>query len=452
MKKIASLVLSTVLAMSLALFGIGSAFGEEASRELDSPSPGWNKVNDAWYYVDEYGAVCQDQWVDTNYYVGVDGKMLTNAWVGEYYVGSDGAYVSDKNLALSQAQTALNVNEAYVSKAPKVIINPVIAAASERSSAETSTSSAPPAGSVSAVQRSLYLDLNGATCVVTPYAGAPSVELNGGQPSFTEADLAKPCVERYSKLDKKGRCGYALVHVCEKTLPTEERGDISSVTPSGWQSVEYDFVNGGSLYNRSHLIGYQLSGENANKKNLITGTSYMNTEGMLPFENQIADYVHTTGKSVLLRVTPIFEGDNLVASGVVMEAMSVEDAGATLSFCVYCYNVQPGVVINYATGENEPAPETLEAQMTAAAEGSESSGCEAGFAPVTPSVEELPEETAVQTESVAASYVANMNTMKFHHPSCSSADDIKPQNRWDFEGTRDELIAQGYVPCKRCNP
>lgn len=452
MKRFTSLILSTVLAMSLTLFGVGLAFGEDVSREFDSPSPGWNYINDTWYYVDEFGAVCQDQWVDTNYYVGVDGKMLTNAWVGEYYVGSDGAYVPDKSLALSQAQTASNVNEAYVSKAPKVIVNPLMAAVSERSSAETSPSSVPPTGSVSAVQRSLYLDLNGATCVVNPYAGAPSVEINGGQPAFTEADLAKPCVERYSKLDKKGRCGYALVHVCEKTLPTEERGDISSVTPSGWQSVEYDFINGGSLYNRSHLIGYQLSGENANKKNLITGTSYMNTEGMLPYENQISDYVHTTGKSVLLRVTPIFEGDNLVASGVVMEAMSVEDAGATLSFCVYCYNVQPGVVINYATGENEPAPETLEAQMTAAAEGAESSGSETNYAPVTPIAEEIPEETAAQTESVTASYVANMNTMKFHYPSCSSADDIKAKNRWDFEGTREELIAQGYVPCKRCNP
>lgn len=452
MKRIASLVLSTILAASLALFGIGSAFGEEASREFNSPSPGWNNVNDAWYYVDEFGAVCQDQWVDTNYYVGVDGKMLTNAWVGEYYVGPDGAYVPDKDTAISQAQAASNINQTYVSKAPQVITNPVMAAASEKSSAETSPSSAPSAGSVSPVQRSLYLNLNGITCVVNPYAGAPSVEINGGQPAFTEADLAKPCVERYSKLDKKGRCGYALVHVCEKTLPTEERGSISSVAPSGWQSVEYDFIDGGLLYNRSHLIGYQLSGENANKKNLITGTSYMNAEGMLPYENQISDYVHTTGNSVLLRVTPIFENDNLVASGVVMEAMSVEDVGAALSFCVYCYNVQPGVMINYATGENEPAPETLEAQITAAAEGAESLGSEAGYATTTPIAEEIQEETADQAESVTASYVANMNTMKFHYPFCSSADDIKAKNRWDFEGTRDELIAQGYVPCKRCNP
>lgn len=308
----------------------------------------------------------------------------------------------------------------------------------------------------------LCLDVNGALCEVPAFNGLPAVEINGNQPAFTPEELAQACVESYANLDKLGRCGSALAHVCEVIMPTEERGDISSVHPTGWQSVQYDFIDGGSLYNRGHLIGFQLAGENANEKNLITSTRYMNVEGMLPYENQVAGFVKSTGMSVLLRVTPIFEGDNLVASGVVMEAMSVEDAGAGLAFNVYCYNVQPGVVIDYATGDNQVDPDTLAAQMLAAAEGSEGfeyvgTTADGGTTDAaTAASQGISGEVAGQgADSSAEStffYVANLNTKKFHYPTCSSVSDMAAHNRWDFEGPRDELINQGYVPCKRCNP
>ena len=158
--------------------------------------------------------------------------------------------------------------------------------------------------------------------------------------------------EYYSDLDELGRCGTAYSSVGTDLMPTEKRGSISKVKPSGWQVSKYDFVDGKYLYNRCHLIGYQLTAENANEKNLITGTRYLNVDGMLPFENLVADYVKETENHVLYRVTPVFEGNNLVASGVLMEAESVEDAGDGVEYCVYVYNVQPGVEIDYATGEN----------------------------------------------------------------------------------------------------
>lgn len=187
---------------------------------------------------------------------------------------------------------------------------------------------------------------------VAPYAGAPYTSVNGNQPYFTEADLTSQSYEFYSDLDGLGRCGAAYASIGIDLMPTEGRGDIGKIKPSGWHTVKYDVVNGKYLYNRCHLIGFQLSGENANEKNLITGTRYMNVEGMLPFENMVADYVKETKNHVLYRVTPIFEGDNLIASGVLMEAESVEDKGEAILFCVYVYNVQPGIRIDYATGES----------------------------------------------------------------------------------------------------
>ena len=156
--------------------------------------------------------------------------------------------------------------------------------------------------------------------------------------------------ERYAPLDSLGRCGVAYANIGKDIMPTEERGSIGMVKPSGWHSIRYENVDGKYLYNRCHLIGYQLSAENANTSNLITGTRYLNIQGMLPFENMVADYIRETGNHVLYRVTPIYEGDNLVASGVLMEAYSVEDEGDGICFNVYCYNVQPGIVIDYATG------------------------------------------------------------------------------------------------------
>lgn len=192
---------------------------------------------------------------------------------------------------------------------------------------------------------------------IPEYSGQPYVVLQDNIPGFTEDDMTLEPFEYYSELDYLGRCGVAYANICLEIMPTEPRGDISQIRPSGWQNVPYDFVDGRYLYNRCHLIGFQLAGENANERNLITGTRYMNVQGMLPFENMVDDYVDATENHVLYRVTPIFEGKNLVASGVQMEAWSVEDNGEGASFNVYVYNVQPGVVIDYATGESWLAEE-----------------------------------------------------------------------------------------------
>ena len=187
---------------------------------------------------------------------------------------------------------------------------------------------------------------------IPEYSGEPFVELNGGWPDFDVEELTTEPFELYSELDDLGRCGVAYANICLEIMPTEERGSIGQVKPSGWQTAKYDFVEGKYLYNRCHLIGYQLAGENANRRNLITGTRYLNVTGMLPFENMVDDYVEETENHVLYRVTPIFEGTNLVANGVQMEAFSVEDEGEGICFNVFVYNVQPGVVIDYATGDN----------------------------------------------------------------------------------------------------
>ena len=187
---------------------------------------------------------------------------------------------------------------------------------------------------------------------VPEYAGTPYVELNNNEPDFSEEDLTTQSFETYSGLDALGRCGTAYANIGLDLMPTEERGRIGQVKPSGWHTVKYDVVDGKYLYNRCHLIGYQLSGENANERNLITGTRYLNVDGMLPFENMVADYVKETGNHVLYRVTPVFEGMNLVATGVQMEALSVEDNGEGISYNVFVYNVQPGISIDYQTGES----------------------------------------------------------------------------------------------------
>jgi DNA-entry nuclease len=190
---------------------------------------------------------------------------------------------------------------------------------------------------------------------IPEFTDVPYVEINGNIPFFEETDYTTTSFESYSELDALGRCGVAYANIGIDLMPTQERGDISSVKPTGWHTVKYDFVDGNNLYNRCHLIGYQLTGENANEKNLITGTRYMNVEGMLPFENMVNDFVEATNHHVLYRVTPIFEGTNLVANGVLMEGWSVEDKGRGICFNVYVYNNQPGVEIDYATGESRLA-------------------------------------------------------------------------------------------------
>lgn len=187
---------------------------------------------------------------------------------------------------------------------------------------------------------------------IPDYSGDPFFVINENQPNFSEVDNKSLSFESYSDLDKLGRCGVAIANIGRDLMPTEERGSIGQVKPSGWQTVKYDNVDGKYLYNRCHLIGYQLTGENANTKNLITGTRYMNVEGMLPFENMVADYIKETNNHVLYRVTPVFSGNDLVARGVQMEAASVEDNAAGICFNVFVYNVQPGITIDYASGRS----------------------------------------------------------------------------------------------------
>ena len=257
---------------------------------------------------------------------------------------------------------------------------------------------------------------------VPAYSGSPYVELDGNQPGFSLEERTTDSFETYSTLDALGRCGPAYACIGQDLMPTEDRESISSVRPTGWVQAEYDFVEGGSLYNRCHLIGFQLTGENANEENLITGTRYMNVEGMLPFENMVADYIKETGNHVLYRAIPIFDGENLVASGVVMDALSVEDEGEGVCFHVYVYNVQPGVEIDYATGESWETGDSAFSALES------------------------------QAEEQETDYVLNTSSKKFHLPDCSSVDSMSGKNRQEYHGTREELIAQGYEPCGSCNP
>ena len=249
---------------------------------------------------------------------------------------------------------------------------------------------------------------------VPPYGNVSYAEINGNIPYFEKSEYTTSAFEHYGSLDSLGRCTVAYACVGKETMPTEKRGDISKVKPTGWHSIQYDFVDGKSLYNRCHLIGYQLTAENANKENLITGTRYMNVDGMLTFENMIADYVKETNNHVLYRVTPIFKDDELVARGVEMEAYSVEDSGDGICFNVFAYNVQPGVVINYSDGT---------ARLAKAGE------------PLTESVQ---------------TYIINTNNKKVHLPDCSAVKTIRDGNKKEYKGTLSELLSQGYTACGNC--
>lgn len=282
---------------------------------------------------------------------------------------------------------------------------------------------------------------------IPAYSGTPYTEVNGNKPYFTEAELTTQSFETYSELDSLGRCGMAYANVGQDLMPTEPRGEIGAVKPSGWHLVKYDNVDGKYLYNRCHLIAYMLAAENANPQNLITGTRYLNVQGMLPFETKVCDYVKNTGNHVLYRVTPIFDGDNLLADGVLMEAYSVEDAGEGICFCVFAYNVQPGIGIDYATGDNW-AESSGTYQSTEASVAEETPVPQ----PKTNTVVQITPESSAPQESQGITYVLNTNTMKFHYPTCSSVDDMKEKNKQIYTGSREEVINMGYVPCKRCNP
>lgn len=274
---------------------------------------------------------------------------------------------------------------------------------------------------------------------ILPFDGTPCYAVNNNQPYFTNDEITNQSYEYYSDLDSLGRCGVCIACISLDMMPTTEREGIGMVKPSGWHLDKYDFVDGKYLFNRCHLIGYQLTGENANLSNLITGTRYMNIQGMLPFENQTADYIKSTGNHVMYRVTPIFEGDNLVATGVLMEAYSVEDSGQGICFNIFCYNAQPGVVIDYATGDNH-LDENSDAVI------------------LDPYVED--EDTPLNVDRTipdsednqSQTYILNKNTKKIHYPWCSSVEDMAEHNKQEFTGDINEMIEKGYTPCKRCNP
>ncbi|MGN0655163.1 MAG: DNA/RNA non-specific endonuclease, partial [Ruminiclostridium sp.] len=334
------------------------------------------------------------------------------------------------------------------------------------------------------------------------YSGKAYVELNGNVPSFKKSQLTTESFEKYSKQDSLGRCGVAFANVSKETMPTEARGSIGSIKPSGWHTVKYDNVDGKYLYNRCHLIGYQLTGENDNKKNLITGTRYMNTEGMLPFENKVANYVESTGNHVLYRATPIFEGGNLLAGGVQLEAYSVEDKGKGVCFNVYCYNVQPDIVIDYSDGSSKLSDNAIvsiklnyskyslkagQSKTLVATTSPEKAAKsvkwyssnnkiatvnsngkvtakKAGTVTITAKTTNGLKATCKITvkdnavavdnsdKSTGGSYILNTNTKKFHYPSCSSINAMSEKNKWAVDYSRDKIIDMGYVPCKRCNP
>lgn len=270
---------------------------------------------------------------------------------------------------------------------------------------------------------------------IPKYEGKDSVVINDNEPYFGTDELTTTSFERYSELDSLGRCGVAYACIGKDIMPTEPRGEIGMVKPSGWALSKYDFVDGKYLYNRCHLIAFQLAGENANEKNLITGTRYMNIGRMETLENKVASYVKGTGNHVLYRVTPCFENNNLVASGVLMEAQSVEDGGKSIKFCEFVFNVQPGVDINYKDGSN-----ALNAEMAAKTTTS-----------TTTTTKKVTEKVTTNNVVPKGEWILNTNTKKYHHPWCSSVSTIKEKNKQGFSGTEEELKRMGYAPCKKCN-
>ena len=266
----------------------------------------------------------------------------------------------------------------------------------------------------------------------------PYVEINGNMPFFTEESITSDSFESYSELDSLGRCGVATASVGIDIMPTEERTSISGVKPSGWQTVKYDIISTKYLYNRCHLIGYQLTGENANVKNLITGTRYLNVDGMLPFENMVADYVKETENHVMYRVSPIFVGSELVARGVLMEALSVEDSGEDICFCVYVYNNQPGITIDYKTGKSYLSSVSGGVAGDASDEGATDSSTDTGE-------ENLPEE-------IEGTFILNSSSKAIHRESCKSVSLMAEKNKILYTGLYSALVMNGYSPCKNCNP
>ena len=327
-----------------------------------------------------------------------------------------------------------------------------IAPAAQAASTSAAASSGTSTPSASSVSGDAFL-----AALPTPTdadLSASYVTLNDNEPSFSTQDATTIAFQSYSSLDSLGRCGTAFACLGPETLPTEERGDIHEVHPSGWQSSRYDFIEGENLYNRSHLIAFSLSGQNANERNLITGTRHMNADVMRPLEEMVADYIRQTGNHVLYRVTPVFSGSELVARGVQMEALSMEDGGQGVTLNAYLLNTQPGVHIDYATGNNwadgsggiGDAGEGAGAgaALTPGDGGTASTGAAAGAATAgTPAGEGA-------TDDQARDFVVNTRSKKFHAPDCPSVADMSEANRQDVHASASELEAAGYLPHAEC--
>lgn len=287
-----------------------------------------------------------------------------------------------------------------------------------------------------------------ADITIPEYSGNPYVSLNDNIPYFTDEELTTVSFELYSDVDYIGRCRAAYANICKEIMPTEERGEIGSVKPSGWHTVKYDCIDGMFLYNRCHLIGYQLAGENANTKNLITGTRYLSVEGMLPFENMVGDYVNETNNHVLYRVTPVYEENNLVASGVIIEAKSVEDNGDGILFNVYCYNVQPGISIDYLTGESAEVENEAIQYTNEVDNGNEAVQTEE-ISPESGTIVE-PEQAAGQEQAVeqeqATSPEQSDTGEKYH--SINNCGRMNPDNARQV--TEEYAISSGFEKCSKC--
>ena len=259
------------------------------------------------------------------------------------------------------------------------------------------------------------------------------MEVNGNVPYFTEEEITDKSFETYGELDSLGRCTTSIASLSKDTMPKEQekRGKIGNVKPTGWHSVKYDCVQGKFILNRAHCIGWQLGAENDNEKNLVSGTRYMNLE-MLEYENLVADYIKETGNHVMYRVTPVFVDKEMLCRGLLMEGYSVEDKGKGISYCVFFYNVQPGIEMNYQTGESKYTGVFLDTDSVA--------------------VEYERVVSEQEKNNKEGSYILNTNTKKFHLPNCKGIKDIKEKNKEAFSGKRDDLLKQSYSPCKMCNP
>ena len=335
---------------------------------------------------------------------------------------------------------ALLISRLFADKKPQPISDQSINEVSEKSREDKASKD-------EEHETALFYDSSGFLTDVPEWGGYAFTYINGNKPDFTADEIWTVTQE---SLDRLGRCGAANSCIGQDGMPTEPRGDISSVEPSGWHTDRYDFVEGEMLFNRCHLIGHQLSGDDAIPRNLITGTSYLNRDGMLQFENAIASYVRETDNHVMYRVVPIFAGEELIARGVHMEAISVEDDGAGLAFNVFCYNVQPGVDIDYKTGDNKLSEDTVMLEEYLAGKYLIMANMQGQI----PTADQYTKEQTETTEQEARTmtYVLNTNSGRFHYPDCPGVSEMADHNKQIVESTREELIGRGFKPCGSCKP